>query len=35
VLDRSVVLSDLVDAGALKVVAAMHDVGNGQVTFFG
>jgi carbonic anhydrase len=34
-LDRSVVLSELVDAGALKVVAAMHDVGNGKVTFFG
>jgi carbonic anhydrase len=34
-LDRSVVLAELVEAGSLKVVAAMHDVGNGTVTFFG
>ena len=34
-LDRSVVLAELVEAGSLKVVAAMHDVGNGTVTFIG
>jgi carbonic anhydrase len=34
-LDRSVVLSELVDAGELKIVAAMHDVHNGKVAVFG
>lgn len=34
-LDRSVILAELVQARSLKVVAAMHDVGNGRVTFFG
>ena len=31
-LERSPVMSGLVDAGSLKVVAAMHDIGTGQVT---
>ena len=34
-LDRSAVLRELVDAGELKVVAAMHDVHTGAVTVFG
>jgi carbonic anhydrase len=33
-LDRSAVLSELVDAGNLMVVAAMHDVHTGKVTVF-
>ena len=34
-LERSPVMSGLVDAGSLKVVAAMHDIGTGQVTLLG
>jgi carbonic anhydrase len=34
-LDRSPVLRELVEAGNLKVVAAMHDVHTGKVTVFG
>lgn len=34
-LDRSIVLSELVEAGSLKIVSAMHDVGTGRVAFFG
>ena len=30
-LDRSPTMSGLVDAGSLKVVAAMHDIGTGRV----
>jgi carbonic anhydrase len=32
-LERSPVLRELVDAGSLKIVPAMHDLSNGQVTF--
>ena len=34
-LERSPVMSGLVDAGSLKVVAAMHDIGTGRVTLLG
>lgn len=34
-VERSTVLSELVEAGSLKIVSAMHDVGNGKVAFFG
>ena len=34
-LERSPVMSGLVDAGSLKVVAAMHDTGTGKVTLLG
>jgi len=33
--ERSPTMSALVDAGALKVVAAMHDIGTGRVTLLG
>ena len=33
ILDRSTVISDLVEAGKVKVVGAMHDVETGKVTF--
>jgi carbonic anhydrase len=33
--ERSPTMSGLVDAGALKVVAAMHDIGTGRVTVLG
>jgi carbonic anhydrase len=32
-LDRSAVLRELVEAGSLKIVSAMHDVATGEVTF--
>ena len=31
-LDRSPTMSGLVDAGSLKVVSAMHDIGTGRVS---
>ena len=34
-LERSPVMSGLVDAGSLEVVAAMHDIGTGRVTLLG
>ena len=34
-LERSPVMAGLVDAGSLRVVAAMHDVGTGRVTRLG
>ena len=34
-LERSPVMAGLVDAGSLRVVAAMHDVGTGRVTLLG
>ena len=34
ILERSHVIRELVDAGEVKVVAAMHDVATGKVTFF-
>jgi carbonic anhydrase len=34
-LERSPTMSELADAGSLKVVAAMHDVGTGRVTLLG
>ncbi|CAH1656298.1 Carbonic anhydrase [Hyphomicrobiales bacterium] len=33
IIDRSVVIRDLVEAGEVKVVAAMHDVATGRVNF--
>lgn len=33
-LERSAVLNELVKAGSLKIVSAMHDVSNGKVAFF-
>ncbi len=33
-LGRSEVLRELVAAGKLKVVSAMHDVGTGKITWF-
>lgn len=33
IVDRSVVIRDLVEAGKVDVVAAMHDVASGRVTF--
>jgi carbonic anhydrase len=34
-LERSPTMSELVDAGSLKVVAAMHDIGTGRVMLLG
>ena len=34
-VERSPTISGLVDAGALKVVAAMHDIGTGRVMLLG
>lgn len=33
IVDRSYVMRDMVEAGSLKVVAAMHDIATGRVTF--
>lgn len=35
IMERSVVIRRLVEAGEVRVVSAMHDVGTGKVTFFG
>lgn len=35
VVERSPIMSELVDSGALKVVAAMHDIGTGRVAVLG
>jgi len=34
-IERSPVMADLIDAGSLKVVAAMHDVATGKVSLLG
>jgi carbonic anhydrase len=34
IVDRSTVIREMVEAGSVKVVAAMHDVSTGKVTFF-
>lgn len=34
IVERSVVIQDLVKSGDVKVVAAMHDIASGRVTFF-
>ncbi|MBX9925288.1 MAG: hypothetical protein K2Y05_02925 [Hyphomicrobiaceae bacterium] len=34
ILERSAVLKDMADTGEIKIVAAMHDIATGKVTFF-
>ncbi len=34
ILDKSSILREMVDAGEIKIVGGIHDISNGQVTFF-